>query len=139
MPASVPNQRNITVHKAKADKQHLYTPINLNALDNAVNRLKSLAGIKLFLYIAKNQDKYNFYLSSSDFMAWAGVGRAAYNSAFDELVKEGFLIKKFGDTTTYYFYEDLTEGEEEKDNQLIIEASQNRMKELEERYDGFKF
>ena len=88
---TVPNQRVITVNKAVADKQHLYTVINLQALNKACNTLQSKAGVKLFLYLEKNQDKYTFALSSADFMEWAGVKIGAYNSAFNELVENGYL------------------------------------------------
>lgn len=46
---TVPNQRVITVNKAVADKQHLYTVINLQALNNACNTLQSKAGGKVIL------------------------------------------------------------------------------------------
>ena len=82
------NQRTITINKQKANKKNLYTVNNLSALDEAASRLQSKAGFKLYMYMAKNQDKYCFYLSSNDFMRWAGVGSTAYTSAFKELVQK---------------------------------------------------
>lgn len=100
---TVPNQRVISVNKAPADKEHLYTCINLQALNTACRTLQSKAGVKLYLYLAKNQDKYTFALSSADFMDWAGVKRDAYNSAFKELEEQGYLSSIGGNR--YAFYE----------------------------------
>ena len=46
------------------------------------------------MYLAKNQDKYQFALSSADFCAWSGLGMTAYNSAFQELKDKGYLVVK---------------------------------------------
>ena len=43
---TVPNQRVITVKKAPADREHLYSSINLQAMEKACNTLQSKAGIK---------------------------------------------------------------------------------------------
>ena len=88
----VPNQREITVAKEPTDKKHLYTANNLAALDEAAKRLQSKGGFKLYMYLAKNQDKYNFNLSSTDFLLWSGLGYTAYTTAFSELAEEGYLI-----------------------------------------------
>ena len=92
----VPNQREITVAKEPTDKKHLYTANNLAALDEAAKRLQSKGGFKLYMYLAKNQDKYSFNLSSTDFMLWSGLGYTAYATAFSELADEGYLILKEG-------------------------------------------
>lgn len=101
----VPNQRVITVSKSPTDKRHKYTANNLEALDEAAGRLIEKASFKLYIYLAKNQDKYSFNLSSSHFMQWANVGSTAYNTAFNELVEEGYLIKKEGTKDVYTFYD----------------------------------
>lgn len=90
---SVPNQRKITVKKMFCDKNNKYTVNRLEALDKAANLLQSKAGFKLYMYLAKNQNDYKFYLSSSDFMSWAGVAYTAYTSAFNQLIQKGFLIQ----------------------------------------------
>ena len=50
----VPNQKLIIVNKAESNKKNLYCVLNLQALDSACNVLQSKAGIKLYLYLAKN-------------------------------------------------------------------------------------
>ena len=102
---TVPNQRVIIVNKALSDKNHLYSILNLEALDKACNLLQSKAGIKLYLYFAKNQDKYKSALSSADFIEWSGVSIKAYNTAFQELIDKGYLKKHKDTINTYDFYE----------------------------------
>lgn len=99
------NQRIISVNKEPTDKQHLYTANNLEALDEASGRLLSAGGFKLYIYLAKNQNNYKFALSSKDFMNWSGLGKQAYRTAFNELVKEGYLIQDSEQSNLYYFYD----------------------------------
>lgn len=101
----VPNQKLIVVNKAESNKKNLYCILNLQALDKACNVLQSKAGVKLYLYLAKNQDKYIFALSSKDFEEWAAVGKTAYDTAIQELIDNGYLVKRAGRKETYDFYE----------------------------------
>lgn len=115
---TVPNQRVLTIHKEPTDKQHKFTANNLAALDEAARRLQSKGGFKLYMYLAKNQDKYNFALSSSDFCNWSGLGIAAYRTAFEELEKQGYLIINGSSKNNYIFYDKAQKEDEaaEKDN-----------------------
>ena len=115
---TVPNQRVLTIHKEPTDKQHKFTLNNLEAMGEAARRLQSKAGFKLYMYLAKNQDKYNFALSSSDFCNWSGLGIAAYRTAFEELEKQGYLIINGSSTNNYIFYDKAQKEDEaaEKDN-----------------------
>jgi hypothetical protein len=114
----VPNQRHITISKSPTDKKNIYTTNNLCAIDEAASRLQSKAGFKLYMYLAKNQDKYNFALSSSDFCNWSGLGIAAYRTAFEELEKQGYLIINGSSTNNYIFYDKAQKEDEaaQKDN-----------------------
>ena len=115
---TVPNQRVLTIHKEPTDKQHKYTCNSLEALGEAAKRLQSKGGFKLYMYLAKNQDKYNFSLSSSDFCNWSGLGIAAYRTAFEELEKQGYLIINGSSKNNYIFYDKAQKEDEaaEKDN-----------------------
>ena len=115
---TVPNQRVLTIHKEPTDKQHKFTLNNLEAMGEAARRLQSKGGFKLYMYLAKNQDKYNFALSSSDFCNWSGLGIAAYRTAFEELEKQGYLIINGSSTNNYIFYDKAQKEDEaaEKDN-----------------------
>ena len=115
---TVPNQRVLTIHKEPTDKQHKFTCNSLEALGEAAKRLQSKGGFKLYMYLAKNQDKYNFALSSSDFCNWSGLGIAAYRTAFEELEKQGYLIINGSSTNNYIFYDKAQKEDEaaQKDN-----------------------
>lgn len=113
----VPNQRIITVDKAKCDKQNLYMVNNLQALGEAARRLTSKGGFKLYIYMAQNQDKYRFALSSADFMQWSNLGNAAYKTAFEELVEHGYLIEQEEDI--YIFYDKSQKPDTKEEIQII--------------------
>ena len=134
----VPNQREVTVAKAPTDKAHLYTANNLAALDEAARRLQSKGGFKLYMYLAKNQDKYSFNLSSTDFMLWSGLGYTAYATAFSELADEGYLILKEGTETIYTFFDKSQKPKEEAE--ITIEVPKEKVEEiLEVKENHFQF
>lgn len=106
MSNKAPNQRAITIQKEQSDKKHLYAIINLAAMDAAARTLTSLAGIKLWMYLAKNQDGYKIEaFSTVAFCEWANCSRAAYNTAFEELRDKGYLKLNEGTKTVFTFYE----------------------------------
>lgn len=106
MSSKAPNQRAITIQKQQSDKNHLYAIINLAAMDAAARTLTSLAGIKLWMYLDKNQDNYKIEaFSAQGFCEWANVSRSAYNTAFEELRNKGYLKLNEGTKTVFTFYE----------------------------------
>lgn len=111
----VPNQRIITIHKEPTNKKNKYTMNNIEALEEAVKKLQSKCGFKLYMYFAKNQDTYQTALSSSDFCEWAKCGMTAYNSAFKELEEKGYLVNVAGTNTIYTFYDKAREKEDTTD------------------------
>lgn len=116
-----PNQRNITVKKEKCDKYNLYTTNNLSAIDQAAGKLTSKVGFKLYIYIAKNQNNYNFNLSSAEFFKWASCAKTAYDSAVHELQDKGYLVKK-QNTKDYYIFYDRPQIEDK----IIIEYANKK-------------
>ena len=128
---TVPNQRIIDINKSPTDKQHLYTTNNLASIDEAASRLQSIGGFKLYIYLAKNQNKYTFALSSSDFMEWSGLGKQAYSTAFDDLINQGYLIQDKKQKNKYSFFDKA---------QIIIEEEIPKDDVIIEYYnDGFRF
>ena len=136
--ATVPNQRVLTIHKELTDKDHKYSLNNLAALDEAAFNLQKKASFKLYMYLAKNQDKYNFALSSSHFMAWAGVAKTAYDSAFEELEEKGYLVPKEPGSTVYTFY-DKSQKLLQQDNQVTIEVPKAKVEEVTAAMQNFNF
>lgn len=125
-PETYPNQRVITVNKKKCDKQNKYTTNNLAAIDEAAFNLQSKGGFKLYIYIAKNQDKFKFALSSRDFIGWSGLSRTAYTTAFEELERYGYLIPKEKDIYIFYDEAQIQPEEDKKENVEIEMAKENK-------------
>lgn len=61
-------------------------------------------------------------------MRWANVGSTAYNTAFKELVEEGYLINKEGTKDIYTFYD----KSQKKVELLTIEVPREKVKEIRE-------
>lgn len=120
---TVPYQRIIEVNKQPADKQHLYTTNNLSAIDEASFNLQSVGGFKLYIYLAKNQNKYTFALSRRAFMQWSGLKDKAYTTGFNELVDKGYLIQDDKQKNKYKFY-DKSQKEEQQIDDVIIEYAE---------------
>ena len=77
--------------KAKRDKDHIYSMFNIDALQLAMNNLKG-ESFKLWVYLNKNQDNYEFDLSQAACAQW-GLKKDAYQSAKKTLMKLGYLIE----------------------------------------------
>jgi hypothetical protein len=60
---TVPNQKIVEVIKEPCNQNNYYARINLEAMTNAALDLEAGA-FKLWIYFAKNQDEYEFALSS---------------------------------------------------------------------------
>lgn len=82
------------------------------------------------MYLAKNQDKYSFNLSSNDFMLWSGLGYKAYTTAFDELITEGYMVLEDGKKSTYVFYDKSRKPPKEED--ITVDIPEEKVKEIRE-------
>ena len=100
---SVPNQKNIKISKEKCDKNHLYATINLNALQNAMLNLKGEA-FKLWVFLSKNQDGYQFELSQKAAEEW-GIKKDAYYAAVKKLIEKHFLVPIHANSNIHEFSE----------------------------------
>ena len=101
---SVPNQRTIQIaQREKRDKQHLYAMYNQDALQQAMTKLKG-SGLKMWLYINKNQDNYRFELSRKVCEDW-GIKKDSYYDGFNDLVKHGYLRPSKEGSNIYHFFE----------------------------------
>lgn len=100
---AVPNQKVTKVHKEACDTQHIYAKINADALQNAMMTLKPCS-FKLWLYFAKNQNEYQFELSSVAACSWCSMSDKSYRESVKELIALRHLIKR-GESNVYDFYE----------------------------------
>ena len=101
---SVPNQKIVKLAaRTKRDADHLYSMNNLDALQDAMQALNG-SGLKLWLYMNKNQDDYRFELSRADCAKW-GIKKDSYYSAVDELIQKGFLVQDHYGSNLFWFHE----------------------------------
>lgn len=101
---SVPNQKTVQLAtRTKRDADNLYSMNNLDALQMAMQVLNG-SGLKLWLYMNKNQDGYKFELSRVDCAKW-GIKKDSYYSAVEELINKGFLVQDHYGSNHYWFHE----------------------------------
>ena len=113
-----PNHKVIRVNKTKVNKGKTYTIIDNDVLFNAMQELK-LNELKLFLYIASNQNGYEFALSTKHVAEVTGANQRELQNSVNSLIEKGYLVCEGGNR--YMFYEDkqskvcgkTTEGYEE--------------------------
>lgn len=122
---TVPNQKVVTVNKVKCDKTHLYATINLEAMEWAAQSLDAGA-FKLWVYFAKNQNGFEFALSSKDVLDTFGMKIRQYNSAVDELIEKGFLVRQ-GESNKYSFNEIAVNTKCNNDENCVITKEHNAL------------
>ena len=82
---------------------------NLDALRQAMNCLKG-SGLKMWLYLNKNQDNFRFGLSRVDCAEW-GIRKDSYYDGIKDLIANGYLRQSQPGSNLYIFYENaLTEN-----------------------------
>ena len=99
---TVANQKTIKVQKEECSKSHLYAMYNLDALQAAMIDLKG-ESFKMWCYLGKNQNGYQFALSMVDAIKWGIGSKSSYNRAIAELKEKGYLVET--STNHYDFYE----------------------------------
>lgn len=94
---SYPNQKIITTQKQKSEigGDVLYTTFLQSAGKYACEKLTKISSLKLWIYLEKNSDGYQFALSPKDCEAW-GISRDAYKAGVAELISKGFIRHQKG-------------------------------------------
>lgn len=102
---SFANQKTVQINKKPCDKNNIYARINLISLQNAMASLSKMGSVKLWLYLAKNQNNYKFDLSCAECSKW-GLKADAYHAAVKDLIDKGFLTKASGN---FYIFNEMPE------------------------------
>lgn len=121
------------------DKAHPFTMMNLEALQQAMTKIKTVGGMKLWIYLNKNSDNYVVDLSRAELVAHWGFTKDTYLSGKSELKKLGYLTPVNGSDSIFTFHESLSENPTQTDDlsenqtELIVETilSENQIKEQE--------
>ena len=123
--------------RVSRDKAHPFTMMNLEALQVAMQKIKTVGGIKLWIYLNKNADNYVVDLSRAELVAHWGFSKDTYLSGKNELKKLGYLTPVNGSDSIFTFHETLSENPtqtddlSEKQTELIVDmiSSENPTKE----------
>jgi len=99
MPKSFPHQKWIRVHKPKVTDRFLQ--ITHSDWMNA-NKTLTPFGLQLYLYLASNNDNYEFALSPADAEERAGIKLTSFRKYMRRLEEEGFLVWKHGNVYDFY-------------------------------------
>ena len=125
MGKTVPNQKTIKVHKEPCDntcKENYYAKINIAAMENAAQKLDAGA-FKLWCYFAKNQNDYEFALSSKAVEEYFGMKIKQYNNAVNELIDKNFLVITKGNNYVFNEIPVITK----EDNVVITKGNNDVM------------
>ncbi len=115
---AVANQKHIgSINKAPCDEKNIYLKINISAVQGASLALKP-STFKVWMYFAKNQDGYEFDLSSVAVCSFCNISDKTYREAIKELVEKRYLLQRH--KNTYDFYEVPQELEVPKNGDKII-------------------
>ena len=96
-----PNQKVIRVNKTKVNKGKTYTIIDNEVLFNAMQEL-TFNEFKLFMYIASNQDGYEFALSTKHVAEVTGGDQRELQKKVNSLIEKGYLVCEGGNKYTFY-------------------------------------
>lgn len=127
---TVPNQKVVKVNKEPCNKNNLYAAINLQAMEQAAQALDA-PSFKLWIYFSKNQNSFEFALSSKDVADTFGMKRDQYNGAIEKLIKKGYLINIEGNR--YSFNEIPVVGKsnnEEQSKNALQEKATTSLQEI---------
>lgn len=106
--ANYPNQKTITIAARVArDKVHPYCMFNIQAMQQAMATIRTVGGIKIWMYLNKNVDNYSFDLSRAELMKHWGLTKDTYESGLKELIKLGYLVPINGNENLLTFYETI--------------------------------
>lgn len=112
---SYPNQKLYHIRK-KIEEGDIFIMLKWEDYTAAARDL-SPSALKLYMYLAKNQDNYELWFSSKDYCQTFGVVDKTYRNAREELFKKGYL--KEGESNHVYF--DAAAGYKETKENLQTE------------------
>ncbi len=99
-----PNQKVVTVRKAKSNKENLYGIVNLDAAKEASKNLKAGA-FRLWVFFTCQQDSYTFALSRKHLHDEWGINKSQYTEGVKELKECGYLVPKNESESVFEFSE----------------------------------
>ena len=99
MPYSSLHQKWIRVHKPKVTDRFLQIA---HSDWMTANKTLTPFGLQLYLYLASNNDNYEFALSPADAEERAGIKSTSFHKYMRRLEEEGYLVWKHGNVFDFY-------------------------------------
>lgn len=96
---SYANQKKYHIDK-KVEEGDIFIMVRWDEYIEA-SKILTPSGLKLFMYLAKNQDGYEFYFSSKNYCDTFGVTDKTYRNARAELFEKGYLRE--GENNNVFF------------------------------------
>lgn len=110
---TVPNQKTITIHREKPDKDFISIK---NSHWMEINKKFSPYGLQVYLYLAKNKDGYDLSLSQTAAELEAGIKKTTFHKYINLFIAEGYIVKRSGNRYDFYETPHGKPTQEENDN-----------------------
>lgn len=98
------NQRHVIISQLPRNKENVYAMFNVDALTLAMKDLKH-NGLRMWLYLNKNQNGYGFDLSPAAAKKTFGIADSSFRAGIDELIEKQYLVPDENSSNTLIFYE----------------------------------
>lgn len=120
MPKYANQERIIIGSRVPRDTKHPYARMNLSAVQDAMVNLRSIGGIKLWLYLNKNADNYTIDLSLTELVTHWGLTKDTYYKGKSELKEKGYLVPMDNSDKLFMFYESIV-----SENPTDLDSNEN--------------
>lgn len=130
---SYPNQCLYHVNKRIKDGD-IFIMLKWDEYTSAAKEL-SPSALNLFMYLAKNQDQYELFLSSKDYCNTFNVTDKTFRNARNELFEKGYLKKKDGNRVYFDTSGAYKETKEGLKQQIINLLNKIRVEDENSYYD----
>lgn len=121
---TVPNQLVIKVNTEKCGNGKLFAQIDMEALNEAARRLEAGA-FKLWIYFSKNQNGYEFALSSKAVEEEFGMKIKQYTNAKNKLIEAGYLTETSSNHYTFSQIPVIPKGNNENKENAVNPKGNN--------------
>lgn len=120
---AVSNQKIVSARKENVNgKKKPYIRVNQDSLTIAMQNLKPNT-FKVWLYIIKNQDNWNFELSSKHGSTFTGMCVKTFEACINELIQKGYLEPADRSNNRWICYE-LPQAYKEEAAKVDIECNE---------------
>lgn len=133
-PAQPYENQHILIIQKVGTSGRLTAYIDIDAL-NLAGTLPANA-FKLWVYLDKNANNYEFALSCVDYCHWSGASASTYHRAIQELKNQHYLVEDSRRKNTYIFYE---MPHHDKTTDITIIVPEDKVKTYQKEKDKFVF